>query len=83
MIRVRKASLHDPQLIKIKREVDQGLRIDFTIRGKGAVVMSTRLYVPALDELKREILDETHRFAYTMHPGALRCMTCYKNFISG
>lgn len=64
---VRESQIYEPYLMKIRGEVDHDLKIDFVIRGDGALVMDTRLCVLALNELKREILDEAYNFPYAMH----------------
>lgn len=48
--------------MKIRRGVDQSIRTNFSIRGDGALRIGIKFYVLALDELKREILDEAYSF---------------------
>ena len=55
--------------MKIINEIEFGQRICFTVKGDEVLVISARLCVPADEELKNEILDETHKYAYVMHHG--------------
>ena len=34
--------------------------------------MGTRLYVPDMDELRKEIMQEAHFFAYSVHLGSTK-----------
>lgn len=61
------AQFHDPQMLRLKDKVKQGLRKDFTI-GDGALFRGTRLYVPVNKELIKDILDKAPSLAYAMHP---------------
>ena len=36
------------------------------------MMMGHRLCVPDVGELKKEIMEETHSFAYAMHPGSTK-----------
>ncbi|WRX18968.1 Integrase zinc-binding domain - like 10 [Theobroma cacao] len=44
----------------------------FTKSTDGVLRYGTRLYVPDSDGLRREILEEAHRVAYMVHPGATK-----------
>ncbi|CAL2271229.1 unnamed protein product [Prunus armeniaca] len=71
--RVIAGQLGDPTLCKIRGEVENGTQKDYAIRGDGALVTGARLCVPSKnDELKREIMEEAHCSAYTMHPGSTK-----------
>ncbi|WRX08485.1 Integrase zinc-binding domain - like 4 [Theobroma cacao] len=56
-------ALEDPQGRKGKM---------FTKGTNGVLRYGTRLYVPDGDGLRREILEEAHRAAYVVHPGATK-----------
>lgn len=45
-------------------------------------MMDTRLYVFALDEFKREILDKAHSSVYAIHLGSTKIYHIHKNFVS-
>lgn len=53
--------------MKIRKEVDRGLRKNFSIKGYETSMIGTKFCVLALDELKWKILNEAHSFAYAMH----------------
>ena len=54
--RVKAAQKRDPQLQKIRVEVQQGQSQDFVIDSEGTLRLGTRLYVPDVDELRKEIM---------------------------
>ena len=60
------------QLLKLKEDVQKGLRTDFAVRDDGVLVMGNRLCVPDIKELKKEIMEEAHCSAYAMHPGSTK-----------
>ncbi|KAH9705011.1 Endonuclease [Citrus sinensis] len=62
----------DLQLLKLKEDVQKGLRTDFAVRDDGVLVMGNRLCVPDIKELKKEIMEEAHCSAYAMHPGSTK-----------
>lgn len=50
----------DMQLLKLKKDVQKGLRTDFAVRDDGVLVMGNRLCVLDIKELKKEIIEEAH-----------------------
>ena len=58
----------------------EGEQSDFAIRDDGALVISSRLCVPATEELKRQILEEAHSSAYAMHPGSTKMYRTLKEY---
>ncbi|KAH9657944.1 Endonuclease [Citrus sinensis] len=62
----------DLQLLKLKEDVQKGLRTDFTVRDDGVLVMGNRLCVPDIKELKKEIMEEAHCSTYAMHPSSTK-----------
>ena len=64
---ILEAQLEDPYLMSIRKKVEEREQSDFAIRGDGAFLIGSRLFVPATEELKRQILKEAHSFAYAMH----------------
>ena len=62
----------DPQMIKLKEEIEKGKKAEFQIRDDGMIVKGQRMCVPEYGELKREILEEAHSSAYAMHPGGTK-----------
>ena len=53
-------------------EVKKGNRAEFGIRGDGVLQFRNRLCAPNNTELKREIMEEAHKSAYTVHPGSTK-----------
>ena len=70
--RVKAAQRRDPQLQKIMYEVQQGQSRDFVVDREGTLRLGTRLYVPNVDELRKEITEEAHFSAYSIHPGSTK-----------
>ena len=70
--RVREAQNQDEQLSKIRNEVRDGTRTDFSLREDGTLMFGDRLCVPRVESLKREIMEEAHCSAYSMHPGSTK-----------
>ena len=69
---VKVAQRRDPQLQKILFKVQQDQSIDFIIDKEGTLRLGTRLCVPDVDELRKEIMEEAHFFAYSIHPGSTK-----------
>ena len=72
MDRIKTAQCRDPQLMKIMDEVQQGQVDDFVIGDDGTLRLGTRLCVPDVDGLRKEIMEETHHTAYSIHPGSTK-----------
>ena len=72
------AQIEDPYLMSVRKKVEEGEQSDFTIRDDGALVIDSRLCVPATEELKRQILEEAHSSAYAMHPGSTKIYSTLK-----
>ena len=58
--RVKVAQSRDPQLQKIRFEVQQGQSQDFMIDSEGILCLDTRLCVPDVGKLRKEIMEEAH-----------------------
>ncbi|KAI5338917.1 hypothetical protein L3X38_018189 [Prunus dulcis] len=61
-----------PTLYMIRLEVENGTRTDYAVREDRALVTGTRLCVLKNEDLKREIMEEAHCSAYTMHSGSTK-----------
>ena len=70
--RVKAAQRRDPQLQKIMYEVQQGQSRDFVVDRKGTPRLGTRLCVPNVDDLRKEIMEEAHFSAYSIHTGSTK-----------
>ena len=55
---------------KIMSEVQKGQSRDFIIDNEGVLRLDTRLCVPAVDDLRKEIMEEAHFF----------CLQCSSRF---
>ena len=62
----------DPQMIKLKEEIEKRKKAEFQIRDDGMIVKGQRICVPEYGELKRDIMEEAHSSAYVMHPGSTK-----------
>ena len=51
------------------KKVKKGEKSDFNLGINGVLWFQNRIVVPKDEGLKREILEETHRSKYTVHPG--------------
>ena len=78
--RILEAQLEDPYLKSMRKKVEEGEQSDFAIRDDGALVISSRLCVPATDELKRQLLEEAHSSAYAMHSGSTKMYRTLKEY---
>ncbi|KAJ4706775.1 Retrotransposon protein, putative, Ty3-gypsy subclass [Melia azedarach] len=69
---IREMQDQDPSVAKLKKEVRDGLRTDFSLKDDEMLVMGSRLCVPNDLELNKQILEEAHSSAYAMHPGSTK-----------
>ena len=53
-------------------DVQQGQVRDFIIDREDTLRLRTRLYVLNVDELRKEIMEEAHFSAYSIHPGSTK-----------
>ena len=70
--RIREAQAQDAHLSKIVEEVKSGSRDDFSLQEDGTLMFGDRLCIPNVEDLKREIMEEAHCSAYSMHPGSTK-----------
>ena len=59
-------------MIKLKQEIEKGMKAEFQIRDDGMTVKGQRMCVPEYGELKRDIMEEAHSSAYAMHQGSTK-----------
>ena len=62
----------DPQMIKLKEEIEKGKKVEFQSRDDDMIVKGKRMCVLEYGELKRNIMEEAHSYAYAMHPGSTK-----------
>ena len=77
---ILEAQLEDTYLMSMRRKVEEGEQPDFAIRDDGALVIGSRLCVPAAEELKGQILGEAPSSAYSMHPGSTKMYLTLKEY---
>ena len=53
-------------------EVQQGKSDEFMIDEEGVLQLGTRLCVPNVDDLRKELLEEAHYSAYSVHLGSTK-----------
>ena len=70
--RIRELQIQDPQIVKLRGEVESGQRGGLSLREDGTVVMGQRLCVPDVGDVRRAIMEEAHSSAYAMHPGSTK-----------
>ena len=78
--RILEAQLEDPYLMGMRKKIVEGEQSDFAIRDDGTLVISSRVCAPAIEELKRQILEEAHSSAYVMHPGSTKMYRTLKEY---
>ncbi|XP_021626910.1 uncharacterized protein LOC110625582 [Manihot esculenta] len=72
--KVRDTQNQDEQLSKINNEVRNGTRTDFSLREDRTLTSGDRLCAPKVKSLKREIMEEAHCSAYSMHPSSTKML---------
>ena len=77
--RIREAQNRDDYIIELRKKMDQGKGKEFVIPVDGALMLGNRIYVPKVDDLRREILDEAHSAPYAMHPGSSKMYQMLKS----
>ena len=61
----------DPQIIKLKEEIEKGKKAEFQIRDD-VLRRGNGLCVPDVDGLRQRILQEAHNAPYSVHPGVTK-----------
>ncbi|XP_071921808.1 uncharacterized protein [Coffea arabica] len=70
--RVKEAQKTDPTIQKNVEKVQKGETLDFKLGSEGVLRFRDRIVVPANEEIRNEILEESHRSRYTIHPGVTK-----------
>ena len=52
------------EMIKLRAKIEGGRKPEFQIKDDGVIVRGSRMCVPEIGELKREIMEEVHTSAY-------------------
>ena len=72
MDKIKEGQKQVSEMIKLRAEIEGGRKPEFQIRDDGVIVRGSRMCVPEIDELKREIMKEAHSSTYAMHPGSTK-----------
>lgn len=67
---VKDAQMHDPQLTKVIDEIKLGYALGFLFNKDCALRYGTRLCVPNVDNLRKELMTQTYKTTYIMHPSS-------------
>ena len=67
--RIKEVQKGNPEVQKWVEKVQKGKKSDFNLGTDEVLKFRNHLVVPKDESLKKEILDETHRSKYTVHPG--------------
>lgn len=70
--KIKEAQGKDPEISEWKKVLEEGSSSRFTKDEENILRYEGRLCVPTDEALRREILDEAHKSAYTVHPGATK-----------
>ena len=60
------------QAQRIKQNLEREKSLGFVVHENGTLRFQNRLYVPRNEELKKQILEETHNTRYSVHPGGTK-----------
>ena len=70
--RIKEAQSVDPALVNRKKDAEQGVNSEFQISADGLIRFKDRMCVPDDNELKRDIMTESHSSRFAMHPGSTK-----------
>ncbi|XP_071925131.1 transposon Tf2-1 polyprotein [Coffea arabica] len=70
--RIKEAQKSDPVTQKNLERVQKGENLDFKLGFEGVLRFRDRIVIPADVEIRKEILEESHRSKYTIHPGVTK-----------
>ena len=76
---VKKVIEQDPTYENLQVKILNKEMDEYTQKQKGLICYKSRLYVPNVESLKREILDEYQKQPYAGHPGYQKMLTNLKN----
>nr|XP_027082276.1 uncharacterized protein LOC113704587 [Coffea arabica] len=70
--RIKETQKTDPMIQKNLEKVQKGETLDFKLGSEGALRFRDRIVIPADEEKRKGILEESHRSKYTIHPGVTK-----------
>ena len=66
---IQEVMRQDPDYEKHQKKLQKNEIVGYTQNQKGLICNKDRLYIPNVNSLKSEILDEYHKRPYVGHPG--------------
>jgi len=69
--KIKEGQQNDPELAKLSQRGEEGSTPDFTLK-EGVLRYRGHLYVPKIDELREELLKESHESTLSTHPGSTK-----------
>jgi len=69
--KIKEGQQKDPELMKLSQKVKEGSSPDFTLK-EGVLRCRGHLCVPKIDELRKELLKESHESTLSTHPGSTK-----------
>ena len=70
---VKENQQQDKHLLGVLTRLQNGETLEhWNVRGDGSLYFKNRLAVPQVDEIKKAIMEETHKSRYAIHPGATK-----------
>ena len=70
--RIRQAQNQDDTMLRLISEVLAGKESEYSVDTEGNLRYKDQLCIASNDKLKKEILEEAHCSAYSVHPGATK-----------
>ncbi|XP_071939911.1 uncharacterized protein [Coffea arabica] len=70
--RIKEAQKTDPMIQKNLEKIQKGETLDFKLGSEGVLRFRDRIVIPADEEIRKGILEESHRSKYTIHPGVTK-----------
>ncbi|XP_050238190.1 uncharacterized protein LOC126687677 [Mercurialis annua] len=64
----------------MRRKLEQAKHDQFVLRDDGLLLNDSRVYVPNVEYLREDILEEAHNAPYSMHPGSTKMYRNMKPF---
>ena len=65
---IKKIKKNEPTVLRWLEKVQKGELPDFNLGSNGILRFRNRIVAPRDEELKKKIIEETHRSRYTVHP---------------
>jgi hypothetical protein len=67
---IKEAQMKDKQFCKIQDELELGRALSFIFNKDGVSRFDSKLCVPWVDDLKRDVMIEAYQTAFTIHLGS-------------